>query len=89
MRFSPTTLPGVVMIEPDVHRDGRGYFLETFHAGKYAAAGIPAVFLQDNQSSSVRNTLRGLHFQRLKPQGKLVQVVQGEIWDVAVDVRRG
>jgi dTDP-4-dehydrorhamnose 3,5-epimerase len=71
-----------------VHRDARGYFLETYHAGKYKAAGIPDVFVQDNESVSVRNTLRGLHMQVRKPQGKLVRVVEGEIWDVAVDVRR-
>ena len=88
MRFSETAVRGVVLVEPDVHRDPRGYFLETFHAGKYKAAGIPEVFLQDNESVSVRNTLRGLHLQMRKPQGKLVRVVEGEIWDVAVDVRR-
>ncbi len=87
MRFIPTSLPGVVIVEPDVHRDTRGYFLETFHAAKYAAAGIAASFVQDNHSSSMRNTLRGLHLQLRKPQGKLVRVVEGEIWDVAVDVR--
>jgi dTDP-4-dehydrorhamnose 3,5-epimerase len=87
MRFIPTELPGAVIIEPDVHRDQRGYFLETFHAVKYAAAGIPRVFVQDNHSSSTRGTLRGLHFQLHHPQGKLVRVVEGSIWDVAVDVR--
>jgi dTDP-4-dehydrorhamnose 3,5-epimerase len=89
MRFVETAIAGVIVIEPDVHRDPRGFFLETFHAAKYAAAGIPAVFVQDNHSSSVRNTLRGLHMQVRKPQGKLIRVVEGEIWDVAVDVRRG
>ena len=88
MRFSETAVQGVILVEPDVHRDPRGYFLETFHAGKYKAAGIPEVFLQDNESVSARNTLRGLHLQMRKPQGKLVRVVEGEIWDVAVDVRR-
>ena len=87
MRFIPTTLPGVLVVEPDVHRDARGYFLETFHAVKYAAAGLPDVFVQDNHSASMQRTLRGLHLQLRKPQGKLVRVVQGEIWDVAVDVR--
>jgi dTDP-4-dehydrorhamnose 3,5-epimerase len=89
MKFLKTPLAGVIVIEPDVHRDARGFFLETFHAAKYAAAGIPAVFVQDNHSASVRNTLRGLHMQVRKPQGKLIRVVEGEIWDVAVDVRRG
>jgi dTDP-4-dehydrorhamnose 3,5-epimerase len=79
----------VVIVEPDVHRDARGYFLEVFHAGKFAAAGLPTSFVQDNHSASVKNTLRGLHFQRTKPQGKLVRAVEGEIWDVAVDVRPG
>ena len=87
MRFLHTDLPGVIVIEPDVYRDPRGYFLETFQAEKYRAAGIPITFLQDNQSSSLQNTLRGLHMQRRKPQGKLVRVVHGEVWDVAVDLR--
>jgi dTDP-4-dehydrorhamnose 3,5-epimerase len=89
MKFSDTPIPGVVLIEPDVHRDARGYFLETFHATKYAGAGIPVTFVQDNYSASVANTLRGLHMQVRRPQGKLVRAVVGEIWDVAVDVRRG
>lgn len=89
MRFIPKPIPGVVVIEPDVHRDERGYFLETFHALKYAAAGIPATFVQDNQSWSVERTLRGLHLQLRTPQGKLVRVADGEIWDVAVDLRPG
>jgi len=87
MRFFETAVSGVVVIEPDVHRDARGYFLETFHAAKYAAAGIPIAFVQDNHSSSALNTLRGLHMQLRKPQGKLIRVVEGEIWDVAVDMR--
>lgn len=87
MRFSETSIPGVILVEPDVHRDPRGYFLETFHAGKYSQAGIPAAFVQDNQSVSARDTLRGLHMQVRKPQGKLVRAVEGEIWDVAVDLR--
>lgn len=89
MRFCRTSIPGVVLVEPDVHRDDRGYFLETFHAGKYGQAGIPERFVQDNQSVSVRNTLRGLHMQVRRPQGKLVRAVAGEIWDVAVDLRPG
>jgi dTDP-4-dehydrorhamnose 3,5-epimerase len=84
-----TALPGLLVIEPVVHRDARGFFLETFHAQRYAAAGVPAVFVQDNHSCSSRDTLRGLHLQVLRPQGKLIRVVQGEIWDVAVDVREG
>jgi dTDP-4-dehydrorhamnose 3,5-epimerase len=88
MRFVATSIPGLVVVEADVHRDERGFFLETFHAARYASAGIPAVFAQDNHSSSVRGTIRGLHLQKRKPQGKLVRVVAGAIWDVAVDVRR-
>jgi len=88
LQFHETDLPGVILIEPQVFRDSRGFFLETFHADKYAVAGIPTTFLQDNHSSSVKDTLRGLHMQWRKPQGKLVRVVRGEIWDVAVDLRR-
>jgi dTDP-4-dehydrorhamnose 3,5-epimerase len=89
MRFLPTALPEVVVIEPDVHRDGRGFFLETYHEAKYAAGGIGARFVQDNLSHSTRGTLRGLHAQWRRPQGKLVRAVSGEMFDVAVDVRRG
>ena len=86
----PTELPGVVIIEPDVHRDERGFFLETYHQRRYAAYGILGPFVQDNHSFSLRGTLRGLHTQ-LPPraQGKLVRAVEGEMFDVAVDVRRG
>ena len=87
MRFADTEVAGAIVIDPDVHRDPRGFFLETFHAAKYAAAGIPALFVQDNHSQSSGGTLRGLHMQILKPQGKLVRVIEGEIWDVALDVR--
>lgn len=87
MRFAETEVAGAVLVDPVVHRDPRGFFLETFHAEKYAAAGIPPVFVQDNHSMSAGRTLRGLHMQILKPQGKLVRVIEGEIWDVALDVR--
>lgn len=89
MRCVPTDLSEVLLIEPDVHRDERGFFLETYHARKYQTAGISGVFVQDNHSRSVRGTLRGLHAQRQRPQGKLIRVLQGEIFDVAVDIRRG
>jgi dTDP-4-dehydrorhamnose 3,5-epimerase len=89
VRFAPTALPGVIVIEPDVHVDARGFFLETYHVEKYRAAGIIGPFLQDNVSRSVRRTLRGLHLQLRHPQGKLIRVMEGEIYDVAVDVRRG
>jgi dTDP-4-dehydrorhamnose 3,5-epimerase len=88
MKFTPTDIEGVIVVDPDVYRDERGYFLETFHAEKYRRAGLAGPFVQDNHSSSVRNTLRGLHMQLRKPQGKLVRAVEGRIWDVAVDMRR-
>jgi dTDP-4-dehydrorhamnose 3,5-epimerase len=89
MRFVPTELQEVVLVEPDVFRDDRGFFLETYHERKYAAGGIPGPFVQDNHSRSVRGTLRGLHAQVQRPQGKLVRAVEGEMFDVAVDIRRG
>jgi dTDP-4-dehydrorhamnose 3,5-epimerase len=73
----------------DVYRDTRGFFLETYHAQKYGEAGIPTSFVQDNHSRSVCGSLRGLHAQLIQPQGKLVRVIDGEIFDVAVDIRRG
>jgi dTDP-4-dehydrorhamnose 3,5-epimerase len=89
MRFAPTELPEVVLIEPDVHHDKRGFFLETYHEEKYRAGGIPERFVQDNYSRSTRGIVRGLHAQLEPAQGKLVRVVAGEVWDVAVDVRVG
>jgi dTDP-4-dehydrorhamnose 3,5-epimerase len=89
MRFLRLDIPELVLVEPDVYRDPRGFFLETYHLRKYQEGGIRETFVQDNRSRSVRGTLRGLHAQRRKPQGKLVQAIAGEIFDVAVDVRRG
>lgn len=89
MRVVPAALPEVLLVEPVVHRDGRGFFVETWHAARYAQHGIPAAFVQDNLSGSDRGALRGLHAQGRRPQGKLVRVVRGEVFDVAVDVRRG
>jgi len=89
MNFLPTDLPGVILIEPDVFRDARGFFLETYHERKYAEGGIPGPFVQDNHSYSARGTLRGLHAQLTKPQGKLVRAALGEMFDVAVDIRPG
>jgi len=89
LKFLETDLPGVLIVEPDVFRDPRGFFLETFHAARYRDGGIPYDFVQDNHSKSVRGTLRGLHAQRRRPQGKLVRAAQGEIFDVAVDIRPG
>ncbi len=88
MQFTPTAIPDVVLIEPSVLTDDRGFFLETFQARKYAAAGITAPMVQDNHSGSRRGVLRGLHYQIRCPQGKLVSVLSGEIYDVAVDLRR-
>jgi len=88
MKVTPTALPGVLVIEPTVHRDARGFFVETYHAPRYRANGIDATFIQANQSRSMRGTLRGLHWQEgLHPQAKLIRVVAGEVFDVAVDVR--
>jgi dTDP-4-dehydrorhamnose 3,5-epimerase len=84
-----TTLPGVLVIEPRVFADARGHFFESFNVERYASVGISAPFVQDNVSSSMRGILRGLHFQHPQSQGKLVQVLDGEVFDVAVDVRRG
>ena len=89
MKIVPTELEDVVIIEPDIYRDARGFFLEYFNQRKYAEAGVRATFVQDNHSRSMKNTLRGLHAQLRSPQGKLVRVVEGEIFDVAVDIRRG
>jgi dTDP-4-dehydrorhamnose 3,5-epimerase len=89
LKFLPTALPEVLIVEPDVFRDARGFFLETFDALRYPQGGIAHGFVQDNHSRSVRGTLRGLHAQRHRPQGKLVRVVRGEIFDVAVDIRPG
>ena len=87
--FIQTELPGVVIVEPTVFGDARGYFMETFQKEEFAAAGIADEFVQDNQSSSTRGVLRGLHFQTEHTQGKLVRVVKGEVFDVAVDCRPG
>ena len=89
MKFLETGLAGVLIVEPDVFRDERGFFLETFRADRYRQGGIAVSFVQDNQSRSLRGTLRGLHAQRKRPQGKLVRAVRGEIFDVAVDIRPG
>jgi len=89
MKFLPTTLDGVIVIEPKVHTDPRGFFLETYSVERYRDGGIAATFVQDNQSRSTRGTLRGLHAQWRHPQGKLVRAIEGTIFDVAVDIRRG
>ena len=88
MDFTPTSIPEVVIIEPKVYGDQRGFFMETFQAIQFAEAGLPTDFVQDNHSGSRQGTLRGLHYQIRQAQGKLVRVVAGEIFDVAVDIRR-
>ena len=88
MKIIETPLPGVVRIEPRAFGDTRGFFLETFQEARFRQGGLPASFVQDNHSRSVRGTLRGLHFQSPQPQGKLIFAIRGEIWDVAVDVRQ-
>ena len=89
MKFTELAIPDVVLIEPEVHGDERGFLFESYHQRKYADGGIDAIFVQDNHSRSKRGILRGLHAQIARPQGKLVRVVQGEVFDVAVDIRRG
>ncbi len=89
MKVIPTSLPGVLIIEPQVYQDGRGFFLESYHQQRYAHAGLPERFVQDNHSRSAPGTLRGLHYQLAHPQGKLVRCVVGAVFEVAVDIRRG
>ena len=89
MKIIPTTHPEVLLIEPDIFRDERGFFMESYHAGKYPQHGLPGEFRQDNHSRSSRGVLRGLHYQLEHPQGKLVRVVNGEVLDVSVDIRKG
>jgi dTDP-4-dehydrorhamnose 3,5-epimerase len=90
VKVERTSIPDVLVLEPKVFGDARGYFFESYNRRSFAAAtGLQVDFVQDNQSRSARNVLRGLHYQIRQPQGKLVRVVAGEIWDVAVDLRRG
>ena len=89
MQVTPTELPDVLMIEPRVFGDERGFFFESWYRRAFAAAGLPVDFVQDNHSRSRRGVLRGLHYQLAHAQGKLVRVVAGEVFDVAVDLRRG
>jgi len=88
MNFVSTAIPGVLIVEPQVFGDTRGFFMETYEARRFAAAGITASFVQDNHSGSRQGILRGLHYQIRQPQGKLVRAVVGEVYDVAVDLRR-
>ena len=88
MEFERLAIPDLVLVKPKVFGDARGWFFESWEARKFAAAGLDAAFVQDNYSRSVQGTLRGLHYQIKQPQGKLVRVTQGEVFDVAVDIRR-
>ena len=88
MEIIKTAISEVIVFVPPVFTDSRGYFLETYQQKKYAEAGIPKPFVQDNQSYSTKNVLRGLHFQLHHPQGKLVRVIQGSVFDVAIDIRK-
>lgn len=89
MKIIETKLPGAVVLEPAVFGDARGFFMETWNAERFGAHGLPTKFVQSNVSSSAKGVLRGLHYQWPRPQGKLVSVLQGEVLDVAVDIRRG
>jgi len=89
MKFIDTSLPGCVVVEPQVFGDTRGFFYESYNEAKYREAGIDRRFVQSNVSRSARGVLRGLHYQWPHPQGKLVSVLEGEVYDVAVDIRRG
>jgi len=88
MRFLPTEIPEIILLEPEIFCDDRGFFVETYQAIRFAEGGIPANFVQDNVSGSHRGILRGLHYQIQHPQAKLIRVTSGEIFDVAVDIRR-
>lgn len=89
IKITPTKFPGVVVIEPPSFADNRGFFMETYHKKTYETAGLKKFFVQDNISYSMKNVLRGLHYQLRHPQGKLIYVISGEIFDVAVDIRKG
>jgi len=89
MNIVTTSIEGILIIEPEVFKDSRGFFMETYNRNRYMKAGIDTVFVQDNLSYSVKGTVRGLHFQVRNPQAKLVQIISGEIFDVVVDIRQG
>ncbi len=87
IKVTPCQIEGLYVIEPEIHEDARGYFIETYNQRDFEAAGLNMVFVQDNQSMSVKGVLRGLHYQKQYPQGKLVRVLRGRVFDVAVDLR--
>lgn len=88
MEFTATSIPDVILVQPQLFGDDRGFFMETYHEQRFAEAGIQARFVQDNHSGSVKGTLRGLHYQIRQAQGKLVRVISGDVFDVAVDLRK-
>lgn len=88
LQFIPLEIPEVILIKPEIYRDNRGFFLESWQKNKFKEAGIDFEFVQDNHSRSGKNVLRGLHYQIQQPQGKLIRAIQGEVFDVAVDLRR-
>jgi dTDP-4-dehydrorhamnose 3,5-epimerase len=88
MLFEPTKIPDLILIKPQVFGDERGFFMETYQAQRFGAAGLPIIYVQDNHSGSQHGTLRGLHYQIKQAQGKVVRVIAGEVYDVAVDLRR-
>lgn len=88
MLFEPTKIPDIILITPHIHQDDRGFFMETYQAQRFGAAGLPYIYVQDNHSGSQHGTLRGLHYQIHQPQGKVIRVIAGEIYDVAVDLRQ-
>src|SRR5258708_37161015 len=89
LKVTETSLPGALLLQPRVHGDARGFFMETYHAERFRELGIDATFVQDNHSRSARGVVRGLHYQEPNPQGKLVRCTRGALFDVAVDIRRG
>ncbi|MBN2060420.1 MAG: dTDP-4-dehydrorhamnose 3,5-epimerase [Deltaproteobacteria bacterium] len=89
LRYYNKSIPGVILIEPDIFKDDRGFFMETYNKNRYSEMGIEKVFVQDNHSRSQKDIIRGLHYQLVHPQGKLVYVIKGKILDVAVDIRQG
>lgn len=88
MEFIPAAIPEILLIEPKVYEDPRGFFMETYREAEFNARGIPSRFVQENQTRSTKGVLRGLHYQIKQAQGKLVRVTAGEVFDVAVDIRR-
>ena len=89
MKITPVDIPGLLVISPDVYHDNRGFFMESYHEERYFKQGLTEKFVQDNHAGSIKNVLRGLHYQTKHAQGKLIRAIQGEVFDVAIDIRRG